>query len=876
MATFASVAKFLAVIVISFWCVSLAHAQKATFKGRVVNPLLEPVEGANIYIKGYEIGTSSDASGKFEIQVPADQNMYVLFSHVSLKDKEVSINIPEGDELYLTVTLSFSSLDVVEITEKKNYNMTSIPTIKAQQLPTPSGNFEDLVKSFIGVSSNNELTANYNVRGGNYDENLIYVNDIEIYRPMIARAGQQEGLSFIHSELVENVEFSAGGFEARYGDKLASVLDITYKEPEDSSTIFSGTGSLMGAQLAFGKKITPRFNFLVGGRVRANAYLLNSLPVQGEYRPFFADFQTLSRFKVTEEWQLSFLTHYSNNRYRVIPSNRETSFGTVNQALSLRVFFEGQEVTAFETFTGALSLETIDDKREVNWKFITSAFLSDESEQFDVLGQYFINELETDLGSEELGDSTSNIGVGSFLNHARNRLNVFVWNGYFKGDWDYEFKNNKHSGKMFWGGRVQYENVLDILSEWEYIDSAGYSLPQTPSNEIQLFEVIKTNNTVESVRSSAYFQNRFNFNYDRESVYSFQMVDSLGEPYKKLDTLIKSQSSLGLDLGIRGGYWTFNKEPWFTPRASLSYQPRWYFMKNNKVYRRLVLFRFASGLYYQPPFFREIRDVFGNINPDVKAQKSFHLVAGTDIFIDLWDRPFKLTTEAYYKYLWDVNPYEIDNVRLRYYAENTARAYAYGADFAINGEFVPGIESWFKVGLLRTREDILNDFYYVRLNAADDTIVPGFSSDQEAVDSIRNEPGFIPRPSDQLLSVALVFQDNMPGFEALKVQLNTLFGTPLPFGPPDYNRYKDTLRTKSYFRVDIGFSYDFLHNKPKSSRKPVFKKFEDIRLSFEVFNLLDINNTINYLWLQDVSGRNYAIPNSLTVRRLNLSLLFRF
>lgn len=850
--------------------------QEATFKGRVVDEIMEPVEGANLFVKGYEIGTITDENGKFEFKVPAGQDISVQFSHVSLKNKEVKINIDANEQLYLTVTLYFSSFDVVEISEKKNFNMTTVPKIDPGLLPSVSGNFEDIVKSFIGVSSNNELTANYNVRGGNYDENLIYVNDIEIYRPMIARAGQQEGLSFIHSELVDNVDFSAGGFSARYGDKLASVLDIEYKEPDDSATILSATGSLMGGQVAFGKEINPRFNFLVGGRVRANAYLLNSLPVEGEYRPFFADLQTLTRFKYSEDWKFSLLTHYSNNRYRVIPQNRETSFGTVNQALSLRVFFEGQEVTAFETFTGALSLETTDETREVNWKFITSAFISDETESFDVLGQYFINELETDLGSEELGDSTSNIGIGSFLNHARNRLNIFVWNAYFKGDWDYQLKNKNHSGKLFWGGRVQYENVLDQLSEWEYLDSAGYSLPQTPSDEVQLFEVLRTDNSVESVRTTAYIQNRFNFNFDKESLYSFYQKDSLGNEVKALDTLIKSESSLGLDFGVRGGYWSFNDEPWITPRVSLSYQPRWYFMDKDKVYRRLVLFRFATGLYYQPPFFREIRDIFGNINPNVKAQKSLHVVAGSDIYVNIWDRPFKLTTELYYKYLWDVNPYEIDNVRLRYYADNNARAFAYGADFAINGEFVPGVESWFKIGLLRTKEDLLDDFYYIRTNAAGDTIIPGFTNDQVAVDSIRKEPGFIPRPTDQLLSISLLFQDNMPGFEALKVQLNTLFGTPLPFGPPTYDRYKDTLRTSSYFRVDIGFSYDFLHNKPVDQRKPFFKKFEDIRLSFEVFNLLNINNTINYLWLQDVSGRNYAIPNSLTVRRLNLSLLFRF
>jgi hypothetical protein len=766
----------------------------------------------------------------------------------------------------------------------------------------PFDQVPQVLKYTTAARSNNELTNNYNVQGGSFDENLVYVNGFNIYRPFLTRTGQQEGMSFINTAMVESIKFSAGGFNAEYGDKLSSVLDITYKNPgyfeEKSGVHGSVKASILGMEAHVEHKANARFNYLAGARYRSNGYFLNTLPTKGAYNPVFMDGQILTNFAITEKLNWSVIGHYSSNNYRFIPQTQQTDFGTANEAYSFTIYFEGQEQTVFRTLTGGTSLNWVDDavRPKTHLDLYATVFNTDEKEYFDVLGQYFINELETDPSKEEFGDSIAVLGIGSFLNHARNRLNATIINIYHHGDHELykrlasdSLRFQKHVLK--WGANFQVDQFTDELSEWKMIDSAGYSIPQEPSGEIQLFETIKGNLSLNAQRYTSFFQLNSLWYRNKKN-----KVVSISKSYKEegekkfrtfTDTILASPTRWRLSLGGRAVYTSSNDEFFFTPRATVKFYPRSYMVKNDTIVRRNNNFKFATGLYYQPPFYREFRTFTGDLNLNVKAQKSFHAVAGSEFFFQMWNRdvPFKLTTEAFYKYMWDVNPYEVENVRTRYYAENNAKAYAYGVDVILNGEFIEGVQSFFKIGMLSTKEDILDDYYYDYYNEAGEKIIFGFSEDQDVQDSVRVEPGFIPRPTDQLLTISALVQDRMPTIESFSVQMGMYFGSSLPYGPPGTDRYKDTLRIKSYFRVDIGFSYDFLYKRKerekkneKEEKKANFftKNFTDAVLSFEVFNLLGVNNVMSKQWVQDVSGKYYSIPNYLTQRTFNLKMILRF
>lgn len=878
-----------------------------TLTGKIIDEEGAGVPGVYIIVDGQQgIFGPTDEQGVFKIEL-APNDTYVLRSKFQKKETLLrTVKVGEDNIFLGTFLLEGKTLDVVPFEFKRPGDFVDFfPKVDLNRLPSATGNAEDFIKLVgLGVSSNNELTSNYNVRGGNYDENLIYVNGIQIYRPFLVRSGQQEGLSFINSSFVENIYFSAGGFDAYYGDKLSSVLDITYREP----TSFGGSAqaSLMGGQAhlesIFAKK---RGNIIAGARYRANSYLLNSLPTQGDYNPTFFDAQLLSNYYLNYDNEnryakLFVLGHYSTNNYRFVPATRNTTWGTVNEAYQLRVFFEGQEETKFKTFTAATGVNWRNSKR-FKMDFVASVFHSIESEHFDILGEYWINQLETDPSKEEFGDSTSNVGVGGFLDHARNDLNVWIGNVYTNARYDFkykskELKNNvdlRTFGEMRWGAKAQYELFNDNLSEWHLIDSAGYSIPLGDPDVIELKEVIKQNNQVEGFRFTGHFQFSQNWVRSKDIEVSLRKkirTDS-GKTLIRVNQLIRqSPDKISLTFGTRGGYRTVNKEYWVTPRMSITYTPRSYILhKDSTITRRNMKFRFASGLYYQPPLYRTMRGILGDLNTDVVSQKSWHNVIGADIYFNMWGRPFKFVTEAYYKYMWDVVPYEIDNVRIRYYAENSAVAYAYGVDAKIHGEFIPGVESFFRIGLLRTEEDILNDEYYLYLNSDGDTILPGYTFNDVATDSLLQVPGYIPRPTDQLLTFSLFFQDQMPGIPNFKVSTNLLVGTPLPYGPPTYERYKDVLRSNAYIRLDLGFMYDFIGpdnpyrqrekkkaNLDKPDRKSFFSNFEQITVSLDAFNLLGIKNIISYQWLQDIAGRYYAIPNHLTGRRVNIRLIVKF
>ena len=886
----------------------LSFSQSPTVSGKILDENSNGVKGVTIRIDGIQ-GTAAitNVDGYFEVKVQPNREYIFRSSYLQNESLLKKIEVRTEDVYLGNFELEEKTLQVIPVIYRQPGDfIDKFPKVELNRVPSLAG-FESYLKLVgLGISSGNELTSNYNVRGGNYDENLIYVNGIQIYRPFLVRSGQQEGLSFINSAFVEGISFSAGGFDAYYGDKLSSVLDIQYREPlsfggSAEVSLMGGTAHVEGV---FGNK---RGNFITGARYRANSYILNSLPTQGDYNPTFFDYQFLTNYYLNYDnpdryTKLFSLGHYSTNNYRFVPATRNTTWGTVNEAYQLRVFFEGQEETKFQTFTAATGVNWKRSKR-FNINLVGSVFHSIESENFDILGEYLINQLETDPSKEEFGDSTSNVGVGGFLDHARNELNVWIGNIYSDAKYDFD-KSTKQKedgtttssfGELRWGAKAQYEIFNDALSEWHLIDSAGYSIPLGFSDEIELAEVIKQENVVETYKFTGYSQFTYNWIKGKSKQVDLKKkikTDTSKFIIRKSELLDPSLAKFSMTFGTRGGYRTYNNEYWVTPRMSMTYTPRSYLLNaDSTITRRNVKFRFASGLYYQPPLYRTMRGINGELNPDIVSQKSWHNVIGADVYFKMWDRPFKFVAEAYYKYMWDVVPYEIDNVRIRYYAENSAVAFAYGVDAKIHGEFIKGVESFFRIGFLKTAEDILNDDYYLYLNSDGDTIIQGYTFNEIPTDSILQSPGYIPRPTDQRLTFSLFFQDQMPGIPNFKVSTNLLVGTPLPYGPPTYERYKDVLRSNAYIRVDLGFMYDFIGpdnpyvKKNKSgdgiqleepTKKGFFSNFEQITVSLDAFNLLGIKNIISYQWLQDISGRYYAIPNHLTGRRINVRLIVKF
>lgn len=874
-------------LVILFFLPAFLNAQTVEISGVCKDRRGVAVEFVEVVIPDQNLKVYSDNSGLFSIKAQSSDTIDLYFRLQVQNLREQRKIVPDGrTKIDLgEIKFDFQQVNQVEVEGVKEdpFEISKLPPLDPAILPQTT--FERTLIYSTPARSNNELTANYNVQGGSYDENLIYVNGFNIYRPFLTRSGQQEGMSFINTALVESIQFSAGGFNAEYGDKLSSVLDITYKTPDSLNG--SIMASMLGVESHIAHKVNARFGYLVGARYRSNGYFLNSLPTKGSYNPVFYDAQILTKYAINERWNWSVIGHYSSNNYRFIPQTQETDFGTANEAYSFTIYFEGQEQTRFRTMTGGTSLNWIskDEKTKLGW--YATVFNTDEREYFDILGQYFINELETDPSKEEYGDSIAVLGIGSFLNHARNRLNATIVNVYHRGERELgrtysEDRTRSSLHNLKWGVNFQRDMFTDVLSEWRMIDSAGYSVPQEPADKIELFQVIKGDLDLKAQRYTGFLQlnstwNRIERNRYVEVYKAYR--DSTGRRAKQLysDTIYESPSKWAMSAGVRGGYTTANGEPFVTPRFTVKYYPRAYLVQGGKVKRREVNYRFSTGLYYQPPFYREYRTLQGALNMNVKAQKSYHAVLASDYYFSMWDReaPFKVTAQAFYKYMWDVNPYEVESVRTRYFANNDATAYAYGLDVILNGEFIEGIQSFFKIGLLSTKEDIKTDYYDEYYNTDGEKIIFGYSENQTVKDTVRVYPGYIPRPTDQLLTVSALVQDRMPTFESFSVQMGLYYGSSLPYGPPDYNRYKDTLRMKSYFRVDIGFSYDFFYKEPK--RENFWNRnFSDAILSFEVFNLLGINNVLSKQWVQDVEGKYYSIPNYLTQRRFNLKFILRF
>ncbi len=805
--------RFLLVLSLIFFAVFPASAQWS-YTGQVVDASGSPIEAAVIVVKGADINSQSDSSGAFKITFNEKPTSFsIIVSLIGFETESFSLASPFKQKVFFLNRKTYTSSQEITVFDRAS---THNPIIRidpklAATMPSPSGNFESILQVF-GARSTSELSSQYSVRGGNFDENLVYVNDFEIYRPILARSGQQEGMSFIHSDMVGSVRFSAGGFEARYGDKLSSVLDVRYRKPTSfkASVNASLTGAIAQAE---GTAFNEKFTWMVGARYRTLANLLQTLDTQGEYRPSFADVQSFLTYRsnAKHEWQL--LASYGENAFEVVPATRETVFGTVRNAVLFRVFFAGREITDFKTGTIGVS-HTWTPRPRFALKTLVSVYQALERERTDVEGQYRLDQLDTDLGSNTFGKVLFNRGVGGFHSFMRNSLLATVANAEVKMT-----RETLRWGLFQAGAKVQSEQVEDRFFEWRRVDSAGFSVPFGSDSVVPIDSYARTLNSVNSLRFSGFVQNELE---------------------------LSTRYQMRLTSGLRFQHWTYNGQTFISPRFLFSVRP-WP--------AKPIIARASIGHYGQSPFFRELRDFQGVVNPQIRAQQSWQFLAGLDYDFRAFNRPFKLVGEAYYKQLTDVIPYEIDNVRVRYYAQNNATAFTRGIDLRLNGEFVNSMESWISMSFLQTMEDISDDFY---LDESGNKVAAGY----------------IPRPTDQRFNLAIMFQDYLPDNPTIRVNLNLVYSTGLPFGPPDNQRFRDTLRMPDYRRVDIGFQKLLVGKGARFQPKSGWlKNLKACWLALEVFNLLEVNNTISYLWVRDASGSQYAIPNYLTARILNLRIV---
>ena len=827
----------------------IANAQVAFLSGKVLDKDGYAVSNAFVKVANSSSSSYSKEDGTYDIEVPANRHFILQISAASATLEKELGPFPVGKTLYRTFRLnkSVGSFDVVDITVEKRRDEPII-TIKPKEVERFAnvGGFEQTLKLIsAGISTaGGDQSSAYSVRGGNFDENLVYVNDIEIYRPFLVRAGQQEGLSVINPDMVEEVNFSAGGFQAKYGDKLSSVLDIKYREPDSFRATIQG--SLLGANIHFeNRSKNGRFTYLVGARYRSNQYLLGSLDVQGDYQPVFYDIQSLLKYRITSDLSLSYLSSLSSNRYVVVPQTRETSFGNANDAFSLFVAFAGQELMDYTTWMNGLSLD-FKPKESSDYKLVLSSYTTQEREHFTVEGAYRLSELETNFGSDDFANEQALLGIGYFIDNARNDLDARVYTASFKA------RHLKEKSVLSWGFGNTHETITDRLREWRYNDSSEYSIttrgPRS-NNSIELDEFLKADINIQSYRLNAYIQN---------------------------SQVLNDDNNLRATYGIRTNWWSFNNENVISPRIQLSFQPHKKYNQElreeirdslisineysqkvmSKAFdatsRRDWLWRLAAGYYYQPPFYRELRGVDGVINEELKAQRSIHAVVGGDLNFKAWGRPFKFTTEAYYKHLDRMVPYVIDNVRIRYLAENSSQGYATGVEGRVNGEFIEGIESWLNIGIMQTKE---------RIRFTNE------SGQEELSDWLR-------RPTDQRVNFSILFQDELPSNPSYKMNLGLVFGSKLPFFYDAENRQQGGFEIPAYRRVDIGFS-KVLVDAGTENRPHWLRNAESLWMSLEVFNLLQVNNTISYLLIKDFSNRTYGIPNYLTGRRLNLRFILK-
>ncbi len=808
------------------------------------------------------VSAYTDKSGAYTLRVPAGKEITLVFSSLNTIPFRRKVTVKEGDTLTVNPTLSIKIITkgTAVITGERKDNAVSTVEIKDQKmLASVNGSFEDNLQfQGIGVSKSNELSSAYSVRGGNFDENLVYVNDFEVYRPFLVRAGQQEGLSFVNGSLVNNVKFYAGGFQAKYGDKMSSVLDVTYKKPQYFA------GSFYASLLGFGAHLegcdkSKRFTFLIGVRQKLSQYVLKSLETKGQYSPNFVDAQLFATYTgKNNKWGIELISNYSRNQFVFKPVTRETSFGLLTDVKKLTIYFDGQEADQYQTLMNGIALKWM-PKENLNFKLLGSHYLNREKEAYDILGEYYLSQVESDLGKDNFGEILYSLGAGGLHNWGRNTLNTDIYYAGVRGNWYRDSVGRHASTDLSWGLDYKREVIIDKLSQWNRLDSTGYSLPYDINTDYNNPYLVDSNIYYLSVKDGIGIDNflRSQFNLKSNRIAGFvQNSWRIGE-----------SNMLSLNYGVRFSYWDVNKEFIVTPRAQLSFKPKG---------KADIVLTAAIGTYYQPPFYREMRDLDGHVNTDLKSQKSMHAVVGLNYAFKAWKRNFSFTTEAYYKYLWDLVPYKYDNVLIRYLGTNSSKGYAAGLDLRLNGELVEGAESWINMSFMHTAEDLTNDQYTAYFDSSGKEIANTAKNQGKIVDSTLNFPGYIPRPSDQLVTFAMFFQDYIPKFKFIKVHLSMVFGSGLPFGPPGRDRYKDKLRLPSYKRVDIGFSGQ-LWNPIWAKNKSKFNQgLKGVWLSLEVFNIFGITNTVSYLWVRDISNTQYAVPNYLTSRRINAKLVVNF
>lgn len=803
--------KIRAIAALLFILVSIsAFGQKhVKITGYVRDADGSPLELVLVQIKNTLNGAMTNEKGYYSITTSPGDSVAVIFSCLGYNKAERILPSLQQD-MRLNVQMNYTSIDLGEVVAVgTRYQTSTLQTMNADRvklLPDPAGgSIESLVVTFAGVSSSNELSSQYSVRGGSYDENIVYVNGLEVFRPLLIRSGQQEGLSFINPDLTEAVNFAAGGFEARYGDKMSSVLDITYKKPK----LFEGSASasLLGANAYVGSSI-GKFTQITGVRYKTGRSLLKTMDTDAEYQPDFVDLQSYMTYQLAPKWEVNFLGNLASNTFKFTPHKRETNFGTVENAQRFEVYFpNSRERDKFQTIFGALTLKhNPNEKTELGLQ--ASAFSSKEIETYDITGEYWLGDATTE------NDNNQNaLEIARYHEHARNRLSSTIMNvGHYGSS---KIKNNT----LKWGATVQMENINDRISEWEKRDSAGYSLPQT-GNGVNVISNLYSDNDLSTTRISGYLQDVFKF---RTKQGMFTLIG-----------------------GIRGSYWSYNKEFIFSPRVSLGFIPN--FDQN-------LTFRAATGIYYQSPFYKELRttvqDAAGNdiieLNKDIKSQRSIHFILGGDYTFRAADRNFKVSADLYYKKLDDLIPYTVDNVKIRYYGENCAKGHAMGIDVKFFGEFVPGTDSWISFSLMKAEQTI-------------------------------RDMVTVPMPNSQGYNVSLFFQDYFPGYKRVKLNLKGVLSGGLPFIAPrtKYEDVKSTFRTPAYKRVDLGFSYQLAGGTDAIMDRGVFRHLKNIWIGVDVFNLFDIKNVSSYYWITNIDNQQYAVPNYLTGRQLNARLIVDF
>jgi len=810
-----------------------AFSQKkfAFVSGRVLDENENPLSHVSVVILGKQTGISTTDSGTFRLKVASDKAFAIQFTYSGYKIEQRNFLLNVNEEEVITVRMERGTTVLQEVIitdqrERRNAGQIQINPKYTLNIPTPVTGVESLIKIFVG--SNNELTSQYTVRGGSYDENLIYVNDFEVFRPYLVRNGQQEGLSFINPEMVRNINFYAGGFQAKYGDKMSSVLDIQYKKPRK----FGGSAYVGILEQGFhveGLLWKNKLSYLVGVRNRSNKNLLSRQETQGNYVPSSSDLQALLTYQFNNKWQAEFLGNISQTKFTLHPqfsqltSSVFSPFFAAN--LGLDIYFEGQEKDQYITNMLGVST-TYQANKHLKLKWLVSRFENDEEENIDIIGAYLFGERDFDKSKPTFGVIVNPLGAGVFQNYARNKLDITDWNISQKGSLD------KGKNVFQWGIGFDKTIIHDKLNEWQYQDSAGYSLPYTP-NLLQLNSVIKSKSDLEINKISGYFQDNILFG---DTAHSFT-----------------------LQAGIRYNYNSLNKEFLISPRLGASWKPNW---------KHDIVLRAAAGVYDQPPFYRELRRYDGTVNTNVKAQRSIQGVAGFDVnFKGFGSRAFRWTTEAYYKHLTHVDPYDIDNVRIRYFGNNAAKAYAAGIETRLFGELVKDAESWISLGIMRTKENIEGDFY--KVYTLDSLFQP--------VDSATVEKGWVRRPTDRVLTFGMFFQDYLATNKNFKVYLNLIYGSNLPYNIPNSVKYRNALTIQPYIRVDIGFSALLLDAERTNRRShSPFRNFYNIWASLEVFNLIDRANTISYLLIKDFANNIFTVPNRLTPRLVNFKIVARW